>query len=399
MSKILYIISGRSFNSNSLGRKISEVIKCWKETVEQVDVICGGDLTQTQVSKTQPYGSQAYFNKSHRSNKWLVPFVTSASELKDIIHDIKFYFAIKFKCSKTKYDVVWERSSRLHIAGLLLAKKNKIPFVLEWKDNLVNYPLSLFKPIALLVEKYKIKHADYIVVESEVLKLYISGKGISADRIFVAYNGVNSNEFVSKKQPNLIKEKLGLSRDDILAGYLGSYAFYHNPHLLIEAAKVSYLSNTKIKYLLVGNGMYYNECVDLATSYGLINNNVFFIDGVPKEEVPAILTAIDIAVLPGSTDIICPIKVFEYMSSEKPVVIPNYKCNEEVIEHMVNGILFEPLSAIDFHNKVSILSSDENLREKLAKKARQSVKEKYSWNATWGNTLSLIITESQRTQD
>ena len=397
MAKVLYIISGRSFSTNSLGRKISEVIKCWKGTVEQVDVISGGDLTQSKTSATSSYGSQDYFNKRHRKNKFLLPFIISASELKDIIHDVKFYFDIKFKYSKIKYDVIWERSSRLHLAGLIFAKKTNTTFVLEWKDNLVNYPLSLFKPLALLVENYKIKQADYIVVESEVLKLYISSKGVSVDRIFVAHNGVNSSEFVAKKPSNLIKKKLGLNIDDILVGYLGSYAFYHNPQLLIEAAKISCLSNANIKYVLVGNGMYYNECVDLATSYGLINRSVFFIDGVPKEEVPAILNAIDIAVLPGSTDIICPIKIFEYMSVEKPVVLPNYKCNAEVIEHMENGILFEPLSPTDFHNKLILLTSDVGLRESLAKKGRELVKEKYSWDATWGNTLSLIINENRRT--
>ena len=398
MSKVLYVISGRSFSTNSLGRKISEVIKCWKGTVEQVDVISGGDFAQSKDSATSSYGSQAYFNKPRRKNKLLLPFIISASELKDIIHDIKFYFDIKFKYSKIKYDVIWERSSRLHLAGLIYAKKTNTPFVLEWKDNLVNYPLSLFKPLALLVEKYKVKQADYIVVESEVLKLYISSKGVSSDRIFVAYNGVNSNEFIAKKKSNLIKKELGLNTNDILVGYLGSYAFYHNPQLLIEVAKISCLSNANVKYVLVGNGMYYNECVDLATSYGLINSSVFFIDVVPKEEVPAILNAIDIAVLPGSTDIICPIKIFEYMSAEKPVVLPNYKCNAEVIKHMENGILFEPFSAIDFFNKLTLLSSDEVLRDSLAKKARQSVKDKYSWDATWGNTLSLIINENRRTR-
>ena len=39
----------------------------------------------------------------------------------------------------------------------------------------------------------------------------------------------------------------------------------------------------------------------------------------------------DIAVLPGSTAIICPIKIQEYMAAELPPVLPDYPVNREVV--------------------------------------------------------------------
>lgn len=397
MSKVLYIVSGRSFISSAFGRKISEVIKCWKESVKQLDVISGGDLIENETRTEVEYGAQAYFDKSYRNNKLLAPFIITLSELKDILHDIKFYFKIRSKFSTVKHDLVWERSSRLHISGLLFAKNNKIPFVLEWKDNLVSYPLSLFKPLALLVEWLKIKNADFIVVESEVLKLYIKEKGVSEDRVFVAYNGVNSDEFnASKPSANNIKNKLGLSPDDILVGYLGSYAFYHSPELLIEAARISYSSEKVVKYIMVGNGKHYKACVDLAVAYGLINKNIFFIEGVPKEDVPGILNELDITVLPGTTDIICPIKIFEYMSAGKAVILPNYSCNREIITDNLNGLFFEPFNVSDLNQKINLLCSNKSLRHSLAINARESVTVKYSWRATWGRALNSILEKAER---
>jgi glycosyltransferase involved in cell wall biosynthesis len=392
MSKVLYIVSGRSFISSAFGRKISEVIRCWKDSGKKLDVISGGDLAHNEAKTVAEYGAQNYFDKSYRNNKWLTPFIITLSEFKDILHDIKFYFRIKSKFSKVKHDLVWERSSRLHIAGLVYAKKHQVPFVLEWKDNLVNYPISLLKPLALIVERLKIKNADFIVVESEVLKSYIKRQGISADKIFVAYNGVNSSEFIAKlPSDNVFKEKIGLSADDILVGYLGSYAFYHSPQLLIEVANISYSIQKKVKYIMVGNGKHYKECIDLAFKYGLIDKNVFFIDGVPKEDVPDILNELDITVLPGTTDIICPIKIFEYMSAEKAVILPNYACNREIITDKVNGLFFDPLNVEDLYSKISLLCDNKDLKSMVAKNARKSVIEKYSWASTWGNTLNSIL--------
>lgn len=390
-SRILYVISGRSFASTRLGRKISEVIKCWLDSGVKLDVVCGGDSKQNEIVKPLSYGNQAYFNKSYRNKKWLLPLVISLSELKDIIHDIQFYFKLKKQFTSNHHDLVWERSSRLHIAGLMFAKKQGIPFVLEWKDNLVNYRWSLFKPLALFIEKIKIISSDFIVVESEVLKSQIEAKGIAPNKIFVAYNAVNAEEFSCQNSETFaLKEKFAVKDDDLLIGYLGSYAFYHSPDLLIEAANLT-RNIPAIKYFMVGNGKHHRECLKLAKHYNLFDITIFFIDGVPKEQVPSLLNELDVTVLPGSTDIICPIKVFEYMSAKKPVLLPDYKCNKEVITDNEDGFFFKALDFQNLAKKIIYLKENVNVRENLGIQAREKVIKEYSWEATWGKTLNKIL--------
>src|SRR5690606_28653842 len=99
---------------------------------------------------------------------------------------------------------------------------------------------------------------------------------------------------------------------------------------------------TEIKFVLVGNGQDYNLCKSIAERYGILDNGLLMLDGVPKEKVPGILSSIDISVLPGSTDIICPIKIMEYMASETALVAPDYPCNREVVTHEETGLLFTP---------------------------------------------------------
>ena len=392
--KIVYLISGRSFHSDSLGRKISEVIDVMSKNGNTVDIICGGDIeNKNDMPIEYNYGNSNHFQKKYRNQKYLKPIINSLSEIKDIIHDKKLFNFLEENKRKNEIGLIWERSSRLHPAGYQFAKKNNIPYVMEWLDHLIDYKFSLFKSVALKVERNREKKSDYIVVVSEVLKREIENSGIKGNKIKIAYNGVNPSEFKPNKEiGNNYRKEIDVNEKDIVIGYLGSYAFYHDTERIIYAAKILKEKGiTYIKFLLVGNGKDYNKCHDLAVKLGVLGNNLIMKEGVPKEKVPEILSAIDISVLPGSTDIICPIKVFEYMAAETVAVIPDYECNREIINHNTNGILFKPFDEEDLAKKIIALVESPELMNRIAKTARAEVIEKYTWEKTWGKVLKEII--------
>lgn len=395
MKNIIYNISGRSFHHHSLGRKISEVINSWESNNYELNVICGGDInsSDTQEQKKSSYGASEFHQQSFRKNKFLTPLIHSLSELKDILHDRKLFAKLSEKYDDQAVDLVWERSSRLHYAGYRYAKKRGVPFVLEWKDHLINYKFSFFKPYAMWMEQFKNNKADFIVVESKVLKDELCKQGITEDKILVAYNAVNPDEFKpSREKRENYRSSLGLAESDILVGYLGSYAFYHDTKRLICAAQIiKELGASNIKFILVGNGKEYQECYDLAQEFGLLDNIVIFKEGIPKEEVPEVLASIDISVLPGSTDIICPIKVFEYMAAETAAIVPDYACNREVITNYEDGVLFEPYNENDLAGKIMDLSQDPLRLKTIGSNARKTVIEKYTWKQTWGKVMNTIV--------
>ena len=396
MKSILYNISGRGFYYHSLGRKISEVIKSWKSEDYNLEMICGGDVINPNNTKQKnSYGASEFHKQSFRKNKFLTPLIHSLSELKDILHDKKLYQYFCDQFDNKELTLVWERSSRLHYAGYRYAKKRDVPYVLEWKDHLIDYKFSFFKLYAKWMENFKNTKADFIVVESEVLKNELMQKGIDSKKILVAYNAVNPDEFkASEKERTKYRNELGINNTDILVGYLGSYAFYHDTKRLIYAAKIIQEKGlTNIKFLLVGNGKEYQECYDLAHKLGLVDNTLMFKDGVAKEEVPNILSSLDISVLPGSTDIICPIKVFEYMAASTVALIPDYKCNRDVITDFKDGVLFTHYDENDLAKKIINLSENTELLEKIGKEAINTVFKKYTWNATWGKAMKTILNE------
>ena len=390
---ILYLISGRGFSKNNVGRKMYEVINCFKDVVD-TDVIFGGDIpAEHQVSSST--NNSDYHAKWYRKNKIMLFFSESFAEIKSLRHNYQTYKFIK--SHRKDYSLVWERSSGLHWAGILYAKRNGIPSVLEWKDHLIkDYP-SLFKPLSIYIERWKVKNADYIAVESKVLKDDLVKQGIPADKIFVTYNAVNPSEFqkdtITKAE---VRKELGLSESDILVGYVGSYAFYHDSIRMVKAAKIlKERGYDNIKWLLIGDGKDKPECESFARDNGLLEDSVIMLPFQAKERIPGYLSAMDVTVLPGSTDIICPIKVMEYMAAKSVVLVPDYKCNREIINGE-NGLLFEPGNEESIADVLISLSNDKTKCEQLGENARRTVVESLTWDKTYGAVLSEILKRERK---
>ncbi len=395
---LFYLISGRSAVERTIGRKIPSVVASFSSSAK-VKLICGGDLEggiAYDISSINNIPTNAdYYKKWYRKLSVLDFFTRTLSEVKDIYHNKSSY---KYLLNiDTVPDLVWERSSRLHYAGLKYAKKKGIPCVLEWKDHLIPYKYSLLKPYALYIESKKNKIADYVVVESFELKKRLSESGVDAEKIHVAYNAVDPDEFVKSVDSNLlIRNKYGFRETDMIIGYVGSYAFYHDSIRMIKAADIlNKRGLEQVKFLLVGSGKDYNICHSLAEEKGLLGKNIFMVPQVPKEDVPMYLSAMDVTLLPGSTDIICPIKVMEYMAAKSVVMVPDYACNREVI-NQENGILFTPFSEKDIADKIEQLCGDPGKRFDLGENARKTVIEKFTWNKTYGRVLTDILGKIER---
>jgi glycosyltransferase involved in cell wall biosynthesis len=112
---------------------------------------------------------------------------------------------------------------------------------------------------------------------------------------------------------------------------------------------------------------------------------------IPKEEVPGVLAALDIAVLPGSTDIICPIKIQEYMAAELPTVLPDYACNREVIVEGKTGKLFRPKDERSLAAALVGLAANVSLRQRMGQAAHEEVLRRFTWEKTWGAALEQIL--------
>lgn len=390
-ARILYVCGGRSFFKADLIRKTVEVARYWRQVGHEVAQICGGDVRpRIEEGLSQPAHDKSIGWRKHLPEA----VVISVSEYRDIQHDRVMLEHLRSNYRDWRPDLVWERSCRLHRAGLTFAREMGLPYVLEWKDHLVDYDRSLFRQRALAIEARKNREADYVVVESHVLGEALIDEGVEPRKIIVAHNAVHASEF--KRDIALrtsVREDLGVSPETVLAGYLGSYAFYHDAVRLVLAADIIRRDprGAQVQVLMMGAGRDADLCRQRAKELGLLNHGLMMRPSVPQRDVPGILSALDVAVLPGSTDIICPIKVQEYMASELPSVAPDYSCNREVITDGVNGVLFKPSDERALAEAILRLAGDSDVRARIGSAGRQAAEQQYSWAATWGAALETVL--------
>ena len=359
-----------------------------------VTLVCGGDIAGgvgNRPAAGGQYAIAAYHAKWYRKNAFINFFTHSFSELKDLYHNYRTYRHL-VQCAEG-WDLIWERSSRLHWAGLLYAHRHGLPCVLEWKDNLIPYRHSLFRPLALYVERWKNRTARFIVVESTVLKEELTRSGVDGHKIIVARNAVDPAGFERDEEAGrAMRRELGFAPDDFVVGYAGSYAFYHDATRIVRAAALLRRQGVAgLRWLLIGDGKDRAACERLAREAGLLDGTVTMLPFQPKEEVPRYLSAMDVTLLPGSTDIICPIKVMEYMAARSVVLVPDYACNREVIADGRNGLLFTPYSEQSLAAKVMEARSDPALCRRLGEEARRTICEAFTWDKTYGSALRAIL--------
>ncbi len=73
--------------------------------------------------------------------------------------------------------------------------------------------------------------------------------------------------------------------------------------------------------------------------------------------------------------------MFEYMAAGLPVVAPHAARIPQLVEHGVEGLLYDPADATALARTLEQLATDGSLRGRLGASARQRAVREYSWRA------------------
>ncbi len=102
--------------------------------------------------------------------------------------------------------------------------------------------------------------------------------------------------------------------------------------------------------------------------------------------------AADILLLPNQKEVLCdggrvdigkwtsPLKLFEYMSTGKPIIASDLDVIKEVLTHRENCLLASPSEVADWVDCIRALLSDQELARRLGDCALSDIQEKYTWN-------------------
>jgi len=264
--------------------------------------------------------------------------------------------------------------------AMRLAKRLKIPFVYYLIDALHTLiPFRQLRFLGKVLESDTLSRCDCVCVINEELKRYAVEMGAQSEKVRVVRAGVDTERFNPDVDGHLMREKLGIGRNDVVLFFMGwLYPFSGLREVAIELAKVRN-DYPNLKLLVVGEGDDYHELQQIKKDCSL--QQLVLVGWQPYEKIPEYIAASDICLLPAHNNEvmrnIVPIKMYEYMACGKPVI--STKLPGIMSEFgFDNGVVYvdEPTEVL---KKAVELCDDYRRKIQTWTRTRKLV-EKYSWN-------------------
>jgi glycosyltransferase involved in cell wall biosynthesis len=326
------------------------------------------------------------YTTPYRENDWR-RYVSSASFL--------VTSAIAGSLQSPRPDVVIGVSPHLlsGLAGWVVAKIRRVPFVLEvqdlWPESIVQLGMTnpvIVKPLEWL-ERFLYHHADHIVSLSEGITGGITARGTAPEKVTLISNAAMRPKPIDKSARNSTRKRMGWI-DKTVAIWIGAHGPANGLDVLVDVAQE--MRDDAVRLVLVGDGPAKPALVRAAQ--GL--SNIEFLDPVPKAEVQELLRAADIGIIvhrdTAAVKGVRPNKLFDYMAAGLPILLNLDGEPRRLAEEAGAGVFVEAESAPALVDGLRQLASSPAKREALGASGYETVRTAHSREDTARDLATVL---------
>jgi glycosyltransferase involved in cell wall biosynthesis len=297
-------------------------------------------------------------------------------------------------------DALLVRDHNLTASTAVVAARLGLPLVYEINAPAAELALyfdeHLHLPLAAgWLEGLKLRRADAVITVSTALREHLIDshrlRGWTADKIAVVPNGADLASFQPDTRPSPLARQLLGERDggagEVVVGFVGSFQKFHGIELLVDMALRVAELRPRVRFLLVGDGP---GAASARRRLAPLGRRVAATGAVPHAEVPGLVAAFDVGVLPETSFYACPLKVIEWMAAGKAVVAPGYGPLSEVLADGEEGLLFPPRDLEALVGRVLRLVDHPPIRHRLAGAAAARARASMSWTDNARRVMAVL---------
>lgn len=236
--------------------------------------------------------------------------------------------------------------------------------------------------------RWALNRTDRVITVTSHLADLLVKQGLTAPTLVLA-DGVDLKNFDIALSIRDARRSLGLPDDVIIASFVGK--FHTNgeekgiPDILRASSSLLAEFPTLRFYFVGGPAERVTRYLALIKDLGAPIDRFTFLDKQPVQDVPRFLKASNILLMPHPWSefyayCVSPLKLFEYMSSRRPIVASKLPAIEEILQHEENALLGNPGDPASIAANIRRLLIDPRLGESLAEQAFRDVL-KYTWDA------------------
>jgi glycosyltransferase involved in cell wall biosynthesis len=202
----------------------------------------------------------------------------------------------------------------------------------------------LYKTLVLL-EKLSVKFADLVVTPNISFRNLFITRGCPAEKIFIIMNSPQEQIF-NAGEGTVIEARKG-KRSELIMMFHGGIYERNGLDTAVEAIASIQSEIPNIIFNVYGEGDYIAEFTDIVNKYGM-NSVIKYYGSVPLEKIAEEIKKIDVGIIPNRkspfTDLNMPVRIFEYLSLNKPVIVPR---TQGILDYFGDDsiIFFEPGNA------------------------------------------------------
>ncbi len=248
-----------------------------------------------------------------------------------------------------------------------------------WPAIFVELGVLCSPPLIRLLETLELRAyraAAGVVVVTEGFRDNLVRRGVPAAKVHVIPNGADLERFRSQPFEPGARQELGARAEDTLVLYIGAHGISHGLEAVADAA--AKLAGEPVHFAFVGDGAAKDRLEARVRDLSL--SNVTLLPGVARQEVPRLLAAADICLVP-LRDVplfssFIPSKMFEYMAASK-AVIGSVRGEPARILEAAGAVVVEPEDPTALADAVQDLAADPARRAAMGRRGQDYVGEHF----------------------
>jgi glycosyltransferase involved in cell wall biosynthesis len=269
-------------------------------------------------------------------------------------------------------------------AAWVLARLKRARFVIEvrdlWPAIFVELGVLTNRRVIGLLERLELAAyaaADQVVVVSEGFRYDLVRRGVPPAKVHTIRNGADTSRFIPAAAADpALRASLGAGPGDCLVLYAGTHGISQGLPAIADAA--AELAGQPVRFAFVGDGADKHRLEERVAELGL--RNVVLLPGVPNADMPELLAAADICLVPLRRvplfTTFIPSKMFEYLAAGK-AVIGSVEGEAAQILRQAGAAVVPPEDSAALADAIRALAADPGRRAGMSQAGRTFVERFY----------------------
>jgi glycosyltransferase involved in cell wall biosynthesis len=311
-----------------------------------------------------------------------------------------FYFPIYVLLFKPNYIIMEPNVQILTVfPTILVAKLKKSKLILDVRTipvesvGLRGYLDKFWFFVSIVVAK---KLFDGITIITPLMKQEVCNNfRLDSNKIGVWTSGVSDSLFNIESlavKSSCLKTKLGLS-EKFIVFYHGVFTSSRGLDKTIEAMALIKPKHPDIVFFLLGNGPVVEDLKALIRKEDL-QRNVIIHSAVEQLEVPKFIDFCDVGIIPLPNNTYwrfqSPLKLLEYLSMKKVVVLSDIPAHRWVVDEAKCAIYFSSVTPVEIAKSIEYAYDNRDRLVSWGKVGREIIKRSYTWEKVAQNLENYL---------